>query len=74
MKRTIGKTRVECMNITEDADEDLDSEEEKEIMKEIRDEITKNVRQEMKSELELYQAKMKKLENSADGMTLAHIH
>lgn len=43
-------------------------------MKEIRNEITNNVRQEMKSELELYQAKMKKLENSAGGMLRFYWH
>ncbi|XP_053399953.1 fibrous sheath-interacting protein 1-like [Mercenaria mercenaria] len=53
--------------ISEEEGEDLDSEEENEIMKEIRNEITNNIRQEMKSELELYQAKMKKLEGNADG-------
>ncbi|KAH3847817.1 uncharacterized protein LOC127873703 [Dreissena polymorpha] len=45
---------------------ELGSDEENEIMREIRNEITNNVRQEMKSELELYQHKMNKLENS-DG-------
>lgn len=56
---------IQHMIISEEEGEDLDSEEENELMKEIRNEITNNVRQEMKSELELYQAKMRKLENNA---------
>ncbi|XP_052766708.1 fibrous sheath-interacting protein 1-like isoform X2 [Mya arenaria] len=47
--------------------EELDSEEENELMKEIRAEIVNNVRQEMKSELELYQHKLRKLEQGASG-------
>jgi len=39
-------------------------------MREIRNEITNNVRQEMKSELELYKAKLKKLENSSGGIII----
>jgi hypothetical protein len=55
--------------ITEEDGEDLDSEEENELMKEIRNEITNNVREEMKSELELYKARLKKLEGNAGKCT-----